>query len=493
MAKNHSTRAAIRAALEEVPEDFYNVDELLTEKVTNPLTPLRFVAATQEEEELAGGPYDDFDADLEVEEYEGATLPHVLRLDVHDADPAHAVEFLPASQEGEDAFEADHSLSFPELGQIEAITDVAAETIAQDGADSATRESRRRGWFGLSRRGSAKPAAITAPAALASPSPVHEPVADVAPTPVREKVRDDVYAGTLERDEARRRFAALEADLRSEQEARAHAETAAEHLRNELDEVRSELFAERQARAAADAAAQFAQEQLDTLSSAHAAMSAEHDEVIAAYAQLDEQRRTERDALTQWESHARELHDTLEHEREEFLRTLEDERHTAEQARAAQAFQHREQLETHAAHTATTIAAVEKQLAATQATLEATNAELGATRAEVVRITEDLQAARGEAEAANARAREEGELRVRAEQRLEEVQDELAYVRSEVMGGRNDKKKGGLLRRGAKPSPLKSLEPQSRPIAQAPRSAAPTAPVSEELDEILERRLFGDG
>jgi DNA repair exonuclease SbcCD ATPase subunit len=439
MAKNTTTRAAIRAALQEVPEDFYTVDELLTEKVINPLTPLRFVA--QEDDEPAVRPYDEF--------------PEVLELPVHDVP---AAEIIPAPLVSEEELQ--------EVGQAEAVAESTVET------------QRRRGWFGRSRRTSAAAdAPASAPASVPQPPAVH----------------DDVYAGNLERDEARRRFAALEADLVDVQSAREQAEIDAKQMRDDLDAVRSEVFTQEQARAAADAAAQFAQEQLDELRSTHDALSAEHDEVIGAYAQLDEQRRAERDAITRWESHARELTETLEHEREEFLRTLEDERHTSEQARAAQAFQHREQLETHAAHTATTIAAIEKQLAETQTTLEATNAELGATRAEVVRATEDLQAARGEAEAANARSREEGALRVRAEQRLDEVQEELAYVRSEVMGGRNDKnKKGGLLRRGAKPSPLKSLEPQSRPIAQAPsRNAAPAAPVSEELDEILERRLFG--
>ncbi|HEV7677834.1 MAG TPA: hypothetical protein VGQ42_04650 [Candidatus Dormibacteraeota bacterium] len=467
MAKNTSTRAAIRAALEEVPEDFYTADGLLTEKVRNPLTPLRFVAVA--DEERPPGPYDEF----EMEE-----LPDVLELQAHTASAAPAVEIAP-DQAVVHAVTHDQPVAEFEPAPLDTEELVDTEELAAE-------TQPRRGWFGRSRRQSD----VSTPAAAPAPAPASQPAV----------VHDDVYASALERDEARRRFAALEADLVSVQEARGHAETAAaqlntriDTLRDELDATRADLLTERQARAAAESAAQDSEHELATLRTAHDAVNAEHDEVIAAYAQLDEQRRTERDALTKWESHARELTDTLEREREEFLRTLEDERHTAEQARATLAFQHREQLETHAAHAATTVAGIEKQLADTQAALEATNAELGATRAEVARVTEDLQAARGEAEAANSRAREEGELRVRAEQRLEEVQEELAYVRTEVMGGRNDKnRKGGLLRRGGKPSPLKSLEPQSRPIAQAqPRNAAPAAPASEELDEILERRLFG--
>jgi chromosome segregation ATPase len=190
----------------------------------------------------------------------------------------------------------------------------------------------------------------------------------------------------------------------------------------------------------------------------------------------------------QWEQQVRELSDELTRERDEFHRTLEDERHTAEQARAEQVFQHREEVERIQAEASAAIAGLQQKLAEAQASLEGARADLGASGADVVRLTEDLEAARGEVVAATARAREADELRMRAEQRIEELGEELAYVRAEVMGSTGGKKKNkGLF--GRKPAPVKAAEKQTRAAVVLNDVAAP--PVDPEVEDIIERRLFG--
>jgi len=78
--------------------------------------------------------------------------------------------------------------------------------------------------------------------------------------------------------------------------------------------------------------------------------------------------------------------------------------------------------------------------------------------------------------------------------RRQEVEEELDYMRSEVMGGvANAGRKRGLLRRGKSPAPLKAAEQLPRPLVQVPTADEAQQPASEEVEEIIERRLFGDG
>jgi chromosome segregation ATPase len=306
--------------------------------------------------------------------------------------------------------------------------------------------------------------------------------------------------------------AALTAAHAEEQRAHAHFEALAEQKSTALDALTTEhaalteqhqtltvAHAEEQrtrelGEIAAAANAADLTEKLTKLQGEHASLTSEHETLVGAHAKLDEMHRAEHNARTQWEAHAKELTDTLAAEREQYQRTLEDERRTAEAARAEQAFQHREEVERLTAEHTTVLTATQQQLAQTRATLETTTADLGATRADVQRLTEDLQASRGEGEAANVRAREESELRQAAEKRREEVEEELDYVRSEVLGGAGDpRRKRGLLRRGKQPATLKAAETLPRPLVQVPTADEAPAVGSEEVEEIIERRLFGDG
>lgn len=334
------------------------------------------------------------------------------------------------------------------------------------------------------------------------------------------------------------------AELQSESQARSYFESLAadktvaldtmvgQHgaLRTEHNALVTAHAAEQQARAHYEALTEEKSAALDALSSDHSALRSDHEALVAAHAEEQRQREmaeitaaahasriealsgelagvgteldamtaqhaAEQEARTQWEAHATELTATLAAEREQYQRTLEDERRTAEAARAEQAFQHREAVERLQAEHHATLTAAQQDLAQTQAHLESTTANLGAARADVQRLTEDLQAAQGEASAANLRAREESEHRQAAEQRRAELEDELDYVRSEVMGGEGDKgrKRGFMRRGGGRPSPLKAAsDPVSRPLVQVPDETALPADESE-VDQIIERRLFGDG
>jgi chromosome segregation ATPase len=322
----------------------------------------------------------------------------------------------------------------------------------------------RRGWLGLGfRHGRAKGQAAAAAA------PQH-PVFEVERRVQRLEealagARAEVRAASRDVEEARRRVAGAEGQLASEREARGHWQRVSTEQLSALDElgaqhsaVSADLHAEREA----------------------------HEQTRAQAAGVEGQLTAQ---LAQWEQHATELTGTLQREREDFQRTLEDERHTAEVARAEQAFQHREQVERLQAEAGAAIAALQQKLADAHAGIETVNAELGATRAEVVRLHEDVEAARGEAVAATTRAREADELRLGAEQRIEEMGEELAYVRSEVMGAEGGRKKPkGLFGRG-RPAPVKAAEKQTRAAMMPNDVAAP--PVDPDVEDIIERRLFG--
>ncbi|HZS13649.1 MAG TPA: hypothetical protein VFC09_03530 [Candidatus Dormibacteraeota bacterium] len=336
-----------------------------------------------------------------------------------------------------------------------------AVPAARDGKE----EQQRRGWFGLARRqraarGEEEPAAPV----------LHHHAFEIERRAQRLEealaaARDDLGAAASELDEVHQRLAGVEDELAAEQRSRQHWERVASEQLSALDElgtqlntVNAELHAEREAHEQTRLHTVSFQEQLSTLQA-------------------------------QWEQREAEVEALLSRERDEYHRTLEDERHTAERAHAEQAAQHREQVEQIQSEASAAIAALQQRIADGQAAMEAATAELGAARADIVRLTDDVEAVRGEALAATARAREADELRMRAEQRMEELGDELAYVRSEVMGSAGGRKKPkGIFGRG-RPAPVKAAEKQTRAAVVPNDVAAP--PVDPDVDDIIERRLFG--
>jgi chromosome segregation ATPase len=369
---------------------------------------------------------------------------------------------------------------------------------------------RRRGWFGLARRQQRETAATTKAAA---PSAVHHQAFEIERRAQRLEealaaARDDLGAVTTELDDLHQRLAAADAAVATERAAAAEWHDTASQLNELVDALRGtheqlqhehvalgtafdteeqgrrhwERVASEQLTALDELGAQLNQ----TTAELHAEREA-HQQAVAYATDVQGQLSA---LQAQWEEQLQQLTDALGREREEFHRTLEDERHTAEQARAEQAFQHREEVERFQAEASAAIAALQQKVADGQAAIEVVNADLGAARADVVRLNEDLEAARGEALAATTRARENDELRLRAEERIEELGDELSYVRSEVMGSAGGRKKAkGLFGRG-KPAPVKAAEKQSR-AAMAPAELAAPA-VDPDVEDIIERRLFGN-
>jgi myosin heavy subunit len=388
----------------------------------------------------------------------------------------------------------------------------AAPTVVDErpeSVDTGEKSKPRRGFLGLGRRGGD---AKAQPAAAAAQPAAHPQTFEIERRAQRldealANAREDLTATTRELDEVHHRLAEVEAELATERAASQEWRDTAAQLDQHFDSLRAaheQLQHEHAALATAFENEQsasrhwerVASEQMTALDdlgaqlgSAGAELQAErdtHEQTRAWAADLQGQLTA---LQAQWDQHAAELTAALEHEREEFHRTLEDERRTAEQAYAEQAFQHREQVEQFQREASAAIAALQQKVADTLALLEAANADLGASRADVVRLTEDVEAARGEALAATTRAREADDLRLRAEQRVEELGEELAYVRSEVMGSDAGRKKAkGLFGRG-KPAPVKAAEKQTRAAVSLNDVAAP--PVDPDVEDIIERRLFG--
>ncbi len=388
---------------------------------------------------------------------------------------------------------------------------VAPEPVAAAVAAPAETEAQaqqRRGWFGLARRqrAAASPGADPAP-----PGALHHQAFEIERRAQRLEealaaARDDLGAATSELDEVHRRLAAVEADLAAERTGSADWQETAAQLNALVDELRATHEQLRQDHAALAEALDTEQRGRQHWEHVASEQMAALDELGGQLSTVKAELHAEREAhqqthlwatdldsrcsalQQQWQEREADVEDVLIRERDEYHHTLEDERHTAERARAEQAAQHREQIERFQDEASVAIAALQQRVAEAHASVEAANAELGATRADVVRLTEDLEAARGEALAATARAREADELRLAAEQRVEELSEELAYVRSEVMGSAGGRKKSkGLF--GRKPAPVKAAEKQSRAAVVLNDVAAP--PVDADVDDIIERRLFG--
>ena len=85
------------------------------------------------------------------------------------------------------------------------------------------------------------------------------------------------------------------------------------------------------------------------------------------------------------------------------------------------------------------------------------------------------------------RLREEAEARQQVETHRDELAAELEFMRTEVLGGESGKR--GLFRRPKpKPLPIKRSAGVTSARAQEPE----LAPLDEDADALLERRLFGD-
>jgi len=375
---------------------------------------------------------------------------------------------------------------------------------------TAVKEERpRRGWFGRG-RGKSETAKGQGVAPAAAPQHPHTFEIERRAQRLEELLttaRDDLTAANRELREAHERAAAAEGELATQRAAAAEWQDTATELNTHFDALRvshDELQHERAAlgtafeteRSGRQHWERVASEQMTALDELGAQLGvvngdlrAERDSHEQTRARAEELEGQTAALRAEWEANAQQLSDALHREREEFHRTLEDERLTAERARAEQAFQHREQVEKFQDEASAAISALQQRVADKDAALAAVDVELAGARADVVRLNEDVEAARGEAVAATARAREADELRMKAEQRIEELGDELAYVRSEVMGTPGGRKKSKSLF-GRKPSPVKAAEKQSRAAVSLNDVAAPTT--DPDVEDIIERRLFGN-
>lgn len=380
---------------------------------------------------------------------------------------------------------------------------VVPEPVAAPPSDEKAQQ--RRGWFGLARRKG------EAEGRVAEPAAVHHQAFEIERRAQRLEealaaARDDLGAATSELDEVHQRLAATGSELAAARSSVAEWQETAGQLNQLVEELRATHERLQEEHAALTAALESEQQGRQHWERVASEQMGALDELGAQLSTANTQLHGEREAheqtrlwasdvqgqlatlQAQWDQREAETNDVLTRERDEYHRTLEDERHTAERARAEQIAQHREQVEQFQAEASAAISALQQQVAEARTAVEAASAELGAARADIVRLTEDVEAARGEAVAATARAREADELRMAAEQRMEELSDELAYVRSEVMGSPNGRKKSkGLF--GRKPAPVKAAEKQSRAAVVLNDVAAP--PVDPDVDDIIERRLFG--
>jgi hypothetical protein len=123
------------------------------------------------------------------------------------------------------------------------------------------------------------------------------------------------------------------------------------------------------------------------------------------------------------------------------------------------------------------------------AELERQNALLTAT---TQALQEDLDHRTGELAAVRARLREEITARAASVQRVEALERELSGLAGDVLVADVKRQKRGLLRRTPKaPSARPSASPPSTPSQAAPAGALAERAAGEELEALLERRLFG--
>lgn len=121
--------------------------------------------------------------------------------------------------------------------------------------------------------------------------------------------------------------------------------------------------------------------------------------------------------------------------------------------------------------------------------LEAENAELTLARDE---LQKQLGQREGEVEVLRARLREEMRDRDERLQRVDRLEQELSDLTSDVLAADATRQQRGLFRRTPKaPSPRPSSSRTPPPEDRAPAGAIAVTEAGEDLDSIIERRLFG--
>jgi chromosome segregation ATPase len=151
------------------------------------------------------------------------------------------------------------------------------------------------------------------------------------------------------------------------------------------------------------------------------------------------------------------------------------------------ALSHRREIERLEAESARQVEELTLQAEAKEEQLKQALVEIDARQSAIERLTADLDAARGETEAHTMRLREEAEARQQAESQRDDLSAELEFVRSEVLGAEGGRR--GLFRR-TKPKPASPKRVAGATPARSPEPEV--APLDEDTDALLERRLFGE-
>ena len=135
-------------------------------------------------------------------------------------------------------------------------------------------------------------------------------------------------------------------------------------------------------------------------------------------------------------------------------------------------------------------------LEAENASFEAENTRLEAENAELTLARDELQKQlgqrEGEVEVLRARLREEMRDRDERLQRVDRLEQELSDLTSDVLAADATRQQRGLFRHTSKaPSPRPSSSRTPPPEDRAPAGAIAVTEAGEDLDSIIERRLFG--
>ncbi len=211
-------------------------------------------------------------------------------------------------------------------------------------------------------------------------------------------------------------------------------------------------------------------------------------------------------ALTESQKDLREANDAqrlrMAAEREEAERNLVAQRRAHEALRADAVTAHEREMKKAMAAHEHAIHEVEAVVGEARARIEELSKNLQAVTTERDRLETDLEQSRRATDVVRQRLRDELEARSAADRHSAELEDELAYVRSEVLGADARKSKRGRFGRkpgGASTDRARRLaaaaappEPRAAALSQGPEAPVPVATSPEELEAALDRRLFGD-
>jgi hypothetical protein len=106
-------------------------------------------------------------------------------------------------------------------------------------------------------------------------------------------------------------------------------------------------------------------------------------------------------------------------------------------------------------------------------------------------LREERDRLSGEVEVLRKRLREEISLRADSVQRVEALEAEQRKMAGDVLGADVKRQRRGIFRRTPKAPVPRSLTHAPRPGAAAPAGALGAHRVSEELESVVDRRLFG--